>query len=220
MRASPASAGLRFFVLIFLGSVVISALDAGAAQPPQKDKKDDPAKIQPRTSDTPPAKAEAPKTFTFEMRDKPWRQVIEWLAEITGLKFIGTNVPSGTFNFIDPKKTKYTIPEIIDLINEGLLSAEPTQKWTILRRAQSFTLVPADQPIDDVLVPHIEESELDQRGNSEVVALTFESKGLVAEDIAPSIEKKLMTPFGKVAVFAEANQMVLRDTAGNLKNII
>src|SRR5216683_6079926 len=31
MRAFPAGAGLRFFVLIFLGSVVISALDAGAA---------------------------------------------------------------------------------------------------------------------------------------------------------------------------------------------
>src|SRR5216684_6630499 len=71
MRAFPAGAGMRFFVLIFLGSAVISALDAGAAQPPQKDKKDEPIKVQPRSSDTPAPKAE-PQTYTFEMRNKPW----------------------------------------------------------------------------------------------------------------------------------------------------
>src|SRR5262249_47423735 len=129
MRASPASAGLRFFVLIFLGSVVISALDAGAAQPPQKDKKDDPAKIQPRTSDTPPAKSEPLKTYSFEMQNKPWQQVIQWLADITGLKYSGTRYPTGTFNFYNPKKKQYTIPEIIDTINEGLLTTDDTNKY-------------------------------------------------------------------------------------------
>jgi hypothetical protein len=117
---------MRFFVLIFLGSVVISALDAGAAQQPQKDKKDEPTKVQPRSSDTQAPKAEKMTTYTFEMRDKPWPQVIEWLAEVTGLKFVGTKKPTGSFNYIDPKRRPLTIPEIIDTINEGLLTAEDT----------------------------------------------------------------------------------------------
>ena len=220
MRASPAGAGLRFFVLIFLGSVVISALDAGAAQPPQKDKKDDPAKLQIRTSDSPPAKTETLKTYTFEMNKKPWEQVIQWLAEITGLTFIGTKYPTGTFNFYDPKKKQYTIPEIIDKINEGLLTTDDTNKYTILRREQTFTLVAADQPLEEALIPHVEIKDLNLRGNSEVVQVNYEPKGLIAEDIGPSIEKKMMGPFGRVTVFEQGNTLVLRDTAGNIKKII
>src|SRR5438105_836177 len=106
MRAIPADAGPRSLVLVCAVLAAMWALDAGAAQPEKPGKKDDPPKAQPaRTTDTPPAKKEAPKTYAFEMRAKPWPQVMEWLAEITGMPVVNsTGLPTGTFNFIGTGK--------------------------------------------------------------------------------------------------------------------
>src|SRR5262249_43157948 len=217
MRAFPAGAGQQAGILILVGLMGIWAFDAPAAQPDKPGKKGESSTAQPRTSDTPP---KVEKTYAFEMRDKPWKQVMEWLADTTGLAFIGPEMPQGTFNFIDPKKKQYTIPEIIDLINEGLQTNTEKQKYTLLRRDRSFTLVPADKPIEEALVPRITLDELDSRGNSEVVSLVYPATGLVAEDIGPAIENKLMSQFGKVLVIAEASQLILRDTVGSLRRIV
>src|SRR5262249_33488800 len=220
MRAIPASAGRWSLIPVLVVGAALCAFDVGAAQQDKPGKKDEPPKIQPKSSDTPPAKTEVPKTYAFEMRNKPWIQVMEWLPAHTGLRFIGPTVPQGTFNFIAPKKKEYTIPEIIDFINEGLLSADEKNRFTLLRREQSFTLVPADVALPEELIPRVRLDELDSRGNSEVVSVTFQAKGLVAEDIAQDIAKQLMGPFGKAVAFSQANQLVLRDTAGNLKRIV
>src|SRR5438132_8553666 len=68
------------------------------------------------------------KAFTFEMRAKPWSAVFEWLTEKTGREFVSPVSPSGTLNFIAPKGKKYSIPQIIDIINDGLLK----EKWVLL----------------------------------------------------------------------------------------
>src|SRR5262249_29835691 len=86
--------------------------------------------------------------FAFEARDKPWASVFEWLTDKTGLPVVTVYRPTGTFNLISPKTEKgvrkYTIPEIIDLINEALLAGPPTQKFILIRRTASFTLVHAE----------------------------------------------------------------------------
>ena len=66
----------------------------------------------------------AEKSFTFEMRDKPWMGVFEFLTDKTGRHFISGDAPTGTFNFIGQRGRKYTIPQIIDIINDGLLKEE------------------------------------------------------------------------------------------------
>ena len=74
----------------------------------------------------------ATKKVAFEMRDKPWGAVLEWLADETGLPVIPSNVkPTGSFTFIAPKKADphYTIPEVIDILNEALTG----QNMIILR---------------------------------------------------------------------------------------
>src|SRR2546423_1621349 len=91
--------------------------------------------------------------FAFEMRNKPWSAVFEWLSDRTGLPFIsGISPPPGTFSFINPRingvPKEYTIGEIIDIINDGLL----THKYILLRRPTSFTIVPADEKIPPDLI--------------------------------------------------------------------
>ncbi len=146
------------------------------------------------------------------MRGKPWPAVFEWLTDKTGRDFISSNAPSGTFNVITQKGRKYTIPQIIDIINDGLLK----EKWVLLNRGTSFTLVPADEKIDPALVPRIPISELGEHGNTEIVSTVYQCKSLVAEDSAPEV-KKQMGPFSEVIVLHKANQLILQDAVGNFE---
>ncbi len=163
-------------------------------------------------TDTKPAPAE--KSFTFEMCAKPWGTVFEWLTDKSGKPFISTNHPSGTFNFIGQQNKKYTLPQVIDIINDGLL----THKYILLNRGTSYTLVPADEKIDPVLVPRISVSQLPEHGDTEIVSLVYQCKSLVAEDSAPEV-KKQMGPFGEVVILHKANQIIMQDTVANIRRI-
>ncbi len=154
-----------------------------------------------------------PKTFAFDMADKPWKHVFEWYADQTGLPFVGTNVPTGTFTFIGPRNKKYTLEEITDILNEALLA----QKFILVRRAASFTVLPADEKIDPTLLPRVSLDDLEKRGRTELVTVMMPLKRKASE-IAPDV-KKLLGPFGSVVVLENANQLLLQDTAGNLRQI-
>src|SRR5204863_460157 len=95
----------------------------------------------------PPARPEA-KKYAFDMRDKPWASVFEWYTDLSGLPFVGTVKPTGTFSFVPvPGKRQYTLEEITDFLNEALLA----QQYLLLRRAASFTVLSAGEKIDPTL---------------------------------------------------------------------
>src|SRR5262249_15283664 len=104
---------------------------------------------------------------SFEMRDKPWKGVFEWLTDKTGIPFISDEPPpTGSFNFIAKQGQKYSIPEVIDIINEGLLY----KKFLLIRRETAFTIVPADVKIPPELLPRIRLDDLDKHGATEMVS--------------------------------------------------
>jgi type II secretory pathway component GspD/PulD (secretin) len=189
-------------------SEVITALDV--------DDKAAPPKAEPELPKGAAPARPADKKVFFEMRDKPWSQVLEWLSDITNLPVLTNYRPTGTFTFLPPGRgpKEYTLAQVIDILNEGLLH----QKYLLIRRAASFTLVPADERVDPALVPRVSLDELDQRGNTELVSVLVRLTALKAEDIVPEV-RKLMGPFGEVVLLAQANALVLQDTAGNLKRI-
>jgi type II secretion system protein D len=156
------------------------------------------------------------RLYTLEFREKPWKAVFEWLSDKTSLPFI-TNLqpPTGTFTFIAPTGRKYSMIEIIDIINDGLLQ----HKYVMLRRTGSFTTVSADEKIPPDLVPLIPLKELPEWGETEIVKLAYPLKYLASEEQAPET-KKMMGPFGDVVPMVKANQLVLMDTAKNLRVVI
>lgn len=155
------------------------------------------------------------ESFTFEMRGKPWATVLEWLVDKTGMPFVSANLPTGSFNFIAKKGQKFTIPQIVDIINDGLLS----QNYVLIQRSTSFTVIPADQEISHSLVPHVAPRQLGDHGKTEIVATIVKLKSLAAKDMANEVRKQ-MGPFGKVAALTTMNQLLLQDTVGNLERII
>ena len=94
---------------------------------------------------------------------------LEWLADHSGLEVVTTQKPTGTVSVIAPKGKvkKYTIPQVIDILNEQLLP----QKLLLVRRTNSFTILSTAGPIDSALLPRIEVGDLPNRGETELVTL-------------------------------------------------
>jgi RNA polymerase sigma factor (sigma-70 family) len=166
-----------------------------------------------------PAAAPKPaeKQYSFAMDDQPWSKVIEWLVDQSGLAYVGSYRPTGTFTFHPPKGKLYTLPEIFDIVNEGLQANN--QKYVLIRREQTFGMVPADEKIDPTLVPRVEAHDLAKRGKRDLVKVMVPLLVLNAETIAPDV-KKMLGPFGDVVALDRANQLIVQDTAGNLREIL
>jgi hypothetical protein len=83
----------------------------------------------------------ADKKVKFEMRDKPWSQVFEWLSDQTGLPVIMSNEskPTGTFTYVPRKNSpkEYTIPQVIDILNQSL----DQQNYLLVRRGENLFVI-------------------------------------------------------------------------------
>jgi type II secretory pathway component GspD/PulD (secretin) len=150
----------------------------------------------------------------MEWRQKPWGEVLEWLSDQSGLPVIASSKPTGTLS-MSGSKTSYSLPEVVDILNEALTS----HRLVLIRRDKSFIVVPADGAIDRTLVPSVRIEDLGGRGNSELVSVVLPLKAPVSEDVAQEV-KKLLGPLGAVTAVGKANQLVLQDTAGNVKRIV
>jgi RNA polymerase sigma factor (sigma-70 family) len=154
------------------------------------------------------------KTYSFEMRSQPWRKVLEWYSDNSGMLFTGKVWPAGNFTYIPPKNKKHTLVEITDILNEAMLA----ENHILLRGAASFTVVPADERLDPTFLPRVPIDDLGKRGKTELVTVLITLGKLSAMEMAPTI-KKLMGPFGDVIVVEKTNQLLLADTAMNLISI-
>jgi RNA polymerase sigma factor (sigma-70 family) len=169
-----------------------------------------------KSADKPDTPKPGEKRYELEARDRPWNQVFEWYAEISGLAFVGSSKPPGTFTFIPPQgKRQYTLVEITDLLNEALLA----QKFILIRRTSTFTVLPADEKIDPSLVPRVGFDELGKRAKTDLVSVELPLNSVRAEKVAPDV-KKMLGPFGDVVVLETGNRLILQDTAGTLGRII
>jgi RNA polymerase sigma factor (sigma-70 family) len=163
--------------------------------------------------DEPPRKPE-PRKYAFEMDHKPWASVLEWYSGLSGLPYVGQVKPTGTFTFLPaPGKRQFTLEEITDVLNEALLA----QKYVLVRRNRAFTVLTAEEKIDATLLPRVRLDELEQRGKTELVTVVLPLANPTSREVVAEV-KKMLGPFGEV-VLERANQLILKDAAGNLQRI-
>jgi type II secretion system protein D len=209
----------RTILFLAVTAAMLSATALGFALEPDKDEtkpKVDPPKDSPKSD--PPKTVE--KTIKFDMDKKPWRDVFEWLTEKTDLPFISVNIPRGTFTFISPKGKSYTIPEIIDIINQGLLTAEGTNKFVLVRTENRLTLIPADEKFNPDMLKHVGPKEgFAGLGETEIVSVEVKLKSGNAEDLAKDLAP-VLGAFGRADFLQRPNLLILTDTVKNLKRIV
>jgi ferric-dicitrate binding protein FerR (iron transport regulator)/tetratricopeptide (TPR) repeat protein len=161
------------------------------------------------------------KTYDFRFDAAPWSKVLEWLRDTSGLPIITPIRPTGSYTFTPPlepdgKFRKYTVHEICDVLNEELIP----NRYVIIPRMASIMIVKADEPLPLELVKSVSLEELDgDLGKTEFVRVNYPLKNLKAEPIEPTV-KKAMGPFGQVIPLEEANQLILLDFVGSLRNVV
>ena len=201
------------FATLFLAEMPTRAFakEPGAAPSKTADKKV--GFVRPRWND---------KLIAFEMRGKEWKTVFEWFSDQTGMPYSSKYPPpTGTFTFINPKVAgkprEYTLAEIFDIVNEVL---QAQNKFTLLRREHSLTLVPADEPTPADLVRHVDDAkDLDECARTEIVQLMVRLVSLNADEFAPEA-KKMLGDLGQVNVLAKANALILQGDVANLRRTL
>lgn len=148
---------------------------------------------------------------TFSFKGQPWPAVLEWLADISDKSLEWQEAPPG---FVDlTTRGKYTVPEVTDLINSVLLS----RGYTLLQNGEVLLVVNLTK-LDVSLVPRVKPSELDARGNHELVKTFFDLNRLRADQVAEEL-KPLLSPYGKIAPLKTTNRLDVLETAGNLRRL-
>ncbi|MBA61033.1 MAG: hypothetical protein CMJ76_01590 [Planctomycetaceae bacterium] len=148
----------------------------------------------------------------FAFNNTPWAAVIEWFAELNELSLQMDAAPEGTFNYTDPKY--YSPAQAMDLMNGVLL----TRGYTLLRRNQMLMIVNLENGVPDVLVEYVPLSELDERGEYELVKTLFQLVKMTPEEATADLEK-LIGPTGQLFVFPAAKQVLVQEQAGRLRTI-
>ncbi len=165
---------------------------------------------------TPPAAAAAPRTgdvkLKFQFRYAPWKDVLDWFAEQADLSLVMDAPPQGTFNYSDNRS--YTPAEAIDLLNGVLL----TKGYTLVRRERMLMLVNLEDGVPPNLVPQVDVTDLDKKGEFELISVLFQLNKMTPEEAEPEI-RKLIGPQGAVVMLPKARQVLVTETAGKLRTI-
>jgi general secretion pathway protein D len=174
----------------------------------------DPKPAAPPAVAAPAAPKPAEKTVTFAFDGKPWPEVLDWFKQESGLALITSYVPTGSAKIGAPNR-KFTIPEVVDVLNEALAA----QNYILVRREASFGVYPADVPPPAAVLPYLTPDELKGRGKTELVKCSVAVKTVQADQIEGQIKKQLTPGFGKIDTFG-ANQLIITDKVIVLERIL
>src|SRR5262249_3621018 len=131
LAARPLGITLAVLILLGVGTVWVGAARPVKAVQPEKPpvKKDD--------------KKPDLKKFKFTVAGARWDEVFRWLLQESNKPVVTEYKPTGTCSVLVPEKAEYTLPQTIDLINQALIG----QKYILIQRKNTFTLVPADKKV-------------------------------------------------------------------------
>jgi hypothetical protein len=169
--------------------------------------------------DTVANKLPAPPAYALKFQNAPWSKVFEWLSNITGLPVVSPPRAIGAFTFVPPKfdgnDKKYTLPEIMDILNEALAK----QQLVLVRRKATIGLWYSDEPIDADILPPLRVEDLANWGKTEIVRIDYQPTMVAAEALASHV-KKMTGPLGQVMVSNQTGQLILVDTTANLRAML
>ncbi|HAD57884.1 MAG TPA: general secretion pathway protein [Planctomycetaceae bacterium] len=166
------------------------------------------------TARTTPAGVPAEKgELSFAFERTPWRDVINWLADEGELALHISDLPTGTFTYLDPNT--FTIQEALDRINLFLLP----ERFTLVRSGRLLSVVNLGDARSfkqlDALAPLKKVSELDSLKDHELVKCIMPLGELNPEDAIEELGalNLIMTP----SVFTKTRQLLIIDTVSKLK---
>ena len=171
---------------------------------------DAPVKVPPAAKPVP-----APQRFPVALQDQPWDKVFAWYESVSGLTYIGTTKPPGTFTYNTPPGVTYSVAEITDILNDALMA----QKFILIRRVQSFSAYPADEKLPPDTVPRVTPEDLNRRGRTELVQVMLPlTASREFNDMLLKLLRQETGPFGAVEAFGP-DHILVTDMAGRARQL-
>lgn len=194
----------------------------GAKKPEAKDGKEKPAEDasvvkRAATPPAPPDRAELrlrpgpDGKVRFDFRGQAWPDVLQWLADVSGLSLDWQELPADYLNLTTQRG--YTVQEARDLINRHLLA----RGFTLLLRDEVLSVAKTDK-LNAALVPRVEPEELARRMPHEFVKVSLPLDWLVAEDLVEEL-KPMLSPNGRLVALKTTNRVEAMDAVANLQEI-
>lgn len=151
----------------------------------------------------------------FNFDGSPWRDVIQWLAESGDLSLHITDVPTGSFTYLD--RQKFTPQEAIDRVNLFLLP----EGFTLIRTGELLSVVNLTDSRStqqlDALAPFVELDELKDLNTHQVVKCLFPLGELAPEDAIEELQPlNLIT---QPSIFSKTKQLLVIDTVAKLRSV-
>jgi type II secretory pathway component GspD/PulD (secretin) len=147
----------------------------------------------------------------FQFRDQAWPDVLQWIADASGLALDWQELPADLLSIATPGKM--SLVETRDVVNRHLLA----RGFTILEFPGVLQVVKTKE-INASLVPRVDPQELDSLPANRFVRTTFKLDTLIAKDLIEEI-KQLISPNGNLLALSKTNRLDAMDTASNLAEI-
>ncbi|MFM8261117.1 MAG: secretin N-terminal domain-containing protein [Pirellula sp.] len=147
----------------------------------------------------------------FQFRDQAWPDVLQWVADVSGLALDWQELPADLLSIATPDKM--SLIETRDVLNRHLLA----RGFTILEFPGVLQVVKTKE-INGSLVPRVEPSELDSLPANRFVRTTYRLDSLIAKDLIEEL-KSLISPNGSMRALNKTNRLEAMDTAANLAEI-
>ncbi|WP_146535129.1 secretin N-terminal domain-containing protein [Rubripirellula reticaptiva] len=160
--------------------------------------------------------ASANGELRFSFNGTPWREVIRWVADQSGLALHVGDLPPGSFTYSDA--SAYEVSGAIDRINLFLLA----EGYTLVRSGQLLSVINLGDPRSlqqlDLLAKQIPvESLEDMPSNHEVVKCIFALGEIEADDAVD--ELAALSLMSSPKVLSKTNQLMITDTVAKLRNV-
>lgn len=154
--------------------------------------------------------------FRFSFSGAPWREVLDWLADESGMALHVGNLPAGSFTYSDP--SDFTIDEAISRINLFLIP----QGYSIVKRGSLLSAISLVDPRSlqqlDALATPTPITQLDQRSEHEIVKCMVPLGNVVADEAIAEL-KPLSLMIAPV-LLPKSNQLIVTETAGKVRSVL
>ena len=147
----------------------------------------------------------------FQFRDQAWPDVLQWVADVSGLALDWQELPADLLSIATPDKM--SLIQTRDVLNRHLLA----RGFAILEFPGVLQVVKTKE-INGSLVPRVEPSELDSLPANRFVRTTYKLDSLIAKDLIEEL-KSLISPNGSMRALSKTNRLEAMDTAANLAEI-
>ena len=147
----------------------------------------------------------------FQFRDQAWPDVLQWVADVSGLALDWQELPSDLLSIATPGKA--SLSETRDMINRHLLA----RGFTMLEFPGVLQVVKTKE-VNASLIPRVDPEDLESLPANRFVRTTYKLDTLIAKDLIEEL-KQLISANGSMRALSKTNRLEAMDTAANLAEI-